>query len=211
MFSFFLYFLSVSLSPSFSPHIREHSHRHIYLYNSSGKNVLKWHDLIRKTDQIQVVLMVKNLPINAGDMTLGFDPWVRSGRSSGGGPGNPLQCSCLENPMTEESGRLHSMGVTKSQTWLKQLSTHDQIPGRMQNFLKEQWKQVVQTCFGLDFQVLSSLPYPVTWSPVYPNHWPWLCFDSDYFDALSLFFQVWIPGFAVFIPIWFWRYAHVST
>lgn len=64
---------------------------------------------------------------------------------------------------------------------------------------------MVQTCLGLGFQVLSSLPYPVTWSPVYPNHWPWLCFDSNYFDDLGLFFQVWIPGFAVFIPIWFWN------
>ena len=29
-----------------------------------------------------------------------------SGRSSGGGNGNPLQYSCLENPMTEEPGGL---------------------------------------------------------------------------------------------------------
>ena len=27
----------------------------------------------------------------------GFDPW--SGRSPGGGHGNPLQCSCVKNPM----------------------------------------------------------------------------------------------------------------
>ena len=33
-----------------------------------------------------------------------------SGRSSGGGNGNPLQYSCLENPMTEEPGGLQSMG-----------------------------------------------------------------------------------------------------
>ena len=33
-----------------------------------------------------------------------------SGRSPGEGNGNPLQYSCLENPMTEESGRLQSMG-----------------------------------------------------------------------------------------------------
>ena len=31
------------------------------------------------------------------NMRLGFDPC--SGRSPGGGYGNPLQCSCLENPM----------------------------------------------------------------------------------------------------------------
>ena len=31
-----------------------------------------------------------------------------SGRSPGGGHGNPLQYSCLESPWTEEPGRLHS-------------------------------------------------------------------------------------------------------
>ena len=46
----------------------------------------------------QVLLVVKNLPANAGDrrdvaLILGF------GRSPGGGLGNSLQCSCLENPM----------------------------------------------------------------------------------------------------------------
>ena len=42
--------------------------------------------------------MVKNLPANAGDIrNVGFIPG--SGRSPGGGNGNPLQYSCLENPM----------------------------------------------------------------------------------------------------------------
>ena len=39
--------------------------------------------------------VVKNLPANAGDM--GLIPGL--GRSPGGGNGNPLQYSCLENPM----------------------------------------------------------------------------------------------------------------
>ena len=34
----------------------------------------------------------------------------RSGGSPGGGHSNPLQCSCLENPRTEEPGRLQSVG-----------------------------------------------------------------------------------------------------
>ena len=42
--------------------------------------------------------MVKNPPANAGDMgDIGLIPG--SGRSPGGGPGNPLHCSCLEYPM----------------------------------------------------------------------------------------------------------------
>ena len=42
--------------------------------------------------------MVKNLPASAGDISdEGLIPG--SGRSSGRGHGNPLQYSCLENPM----------------------------------------------------------------------------------------------------------------
>ena len=46
----------------------------------------------------QVVLVVKNLPANAGDIRdAGSIPGSR--RSPGGGHGNALQCFCLENPM----------------------------------------------------------------------------------------------------------------
>ena len=41
---------------------------------------------------------------NAGD--LGLIPGL--GRSPGGGHGNPLKYSCLENPLTEEPGGLHN-------------------------------------------------------------------------------------------------------
>ena len=46
----------------------------------------------------QVVVVVKNLPANAGDVKdVGSTP--RSGRSPGKGNGNPLQYYFLENPM----------------------------------------------------------------------------------------------------------------
>ena len=45
------------------------------------------------------------------------------GRSPGGGPGNSLQYSCLENPMDRGAWRATVHGVTKSLTQLKQLST----------------------------------------------------------------------------------------
>ena len=46
--------------------------------------------------------MVKNLPASAGDARdAGSIPG--SGRSPGGGNGNPLQYSCLENPMDREA------------------------------------------------------------------------------------------------------------
>ena len=45
-----------------------------------------------------------------------------SARSPGGGHGNPLQCSCLENPTDRGAWQATLYGVTKSQTRLKQLS-----------------------------------------------------------------------------------------
>ena len=48
-----------------------------------------------------VALVVKNQPANAGDIRdAGLIP--ESGRSPGGGYGNPLQYSCLENYMDKE-------------------------------------------------------------------------------------------------------------
>ena len=53
--------------------------------------------------------MVKNLPANAGDIRdAGLIPG--SGRSPGGGHGNPLQSSCLENPMDKGAWWVQSMG-----------------------------------------------------------------------------------------------------
>ena len=45
-----------------------------------------------------------------------------SARSPGGGHGNPLQYSCLENPMDREAWWATVHGVAKSQTSLKRLS-----------------------------------------------------------------------------------------
>ena len=69
----------------------------------------------------QVALMVKSLPAKAGDIRdAGLIPG--SGRSSGGGHGNPLQYSFLENPTDRGARRATVYRVTKSQTQLKQLS-----------------------------------------------------------------------------------------
>ena len=46
----------------------------------------------------QVALMVKNLPANAGDIR-DTGSILGLGRCPDGGLGNPLQYSCLENPM----------------------------------------------------------------------------------------------------------------
>ena len=59
--------------------------------------------------------MVKNLPArDLGDT--GSIPGL--GRSPGGGMGNPLQYSCLENPMDRGVWQVIVHGVKKSQTRL---------------------------------------------------------------------------------------------
>ena len=54
----------------------------------------------------------KESACSAGDPR--FDPWV--GRSPGGGNGNLLQYSCLENPMDRGGWRATVQGVAKSRT-----------------------------------------------------------------------------------------------
>ena len=63
----------------------------------------------------QMVLVGKNPPANAGDARdMGSIPG--SGRPSGGGNGNPLQYSCLENPHGQRSLAGYSPEVSKSQS-----------------------------------------------------------------------------------------------
>ena len=57
--------------------------------------------------------MVKNLLANAGDVRdVGLIPG--SGRSSGVGNGNPLQYSCLENPMERSLAGYSPWGLKES-------------------------------------------------------------------------------------------------
>ena len=66
----------------------------------------------------QVVLIVKNLPANAGDTgDTGSIPGL--GRSPGEGHGNPLQYSYLENPMDRGAWQATVDGVEKSQIQVK--------------------------------------------------------------------------------------------
>ena len=64
----------------------------------------------------QVLLMVKSLPVDAGDVLRDSCLFPRMGRSPGGGHGNPLQYSCLENPMDRGVWQAIVHGITKSWT-----------------------------------------------------------------------------------------------
>ena len=62
----------------------------------------------------QVALSGKE-PTNAGDIR-DVDSIPGSGRSPGGGHGNPLQYSCLENPLDRGAWQASIHSVAKSQT-----------------------------------------------------------------------------------------------
>ena len=71
----------------------------------------------------QVALVVKNPPANADDIRdMGLVPGSR--QSLGGGHGNPLPYSCLEDPMDKGALPATVHSITKSQTRLKRLSRH---------------------------------------------------------------------------------------
>ena len=62
-----------------------------------------------------MVLVLKNLPVNAGDVRdVGSIPGL--GRSLGGGNGNPFQYSCLESPMDRGAWRAIVHRVAESDT-----------------------------------------------------------------------------------------------
>ena len=86
-----------------------------------------------------MALAVKNPLANARDLRdMGSIPGL--GRSPGGGHGNPLQYSCLANPMDRGAWRATVYGVAKSWTELKQLSMHN--------------KRIEDTCKGnLSWQI----------------------------------------------------------
>ena len=65
----------------------------------------------------------KESTFNAGDLHL----IPGSGRSPGEGNGNPLQYSCLENPMDRGAWWATVHSVAESQAYLKGLITHTHL------------------------------------------------------------------------------------
>ena len=73
--------------------------------------------------------MVKNPPASAGDeRAVGSIPGL--GRFPGGGHGNPLQYSCLENPMDRGAWRATVHGVSESRTRLTDCAQHSTANAR---------------------------------------------------------------------------------
>ena len=77
-------------------------------------NWIKWKLLTITASQVALVVM--NPPANAGDIR-DWGSMFGSGRSPGGGNGNPLWYSRLENPMDRGAWEATVCGVTKSHNW----------------------------------------------------------------------------------------------
>ena len=84
----------------------------------------------------QVELVVKNPPTRTGDIR-DMGSFLGLRRYPGGGHGNPLQCSCLENPMNRGTWRAIVHRVTKSQTQLSDLA---RMCARLEKVEMEPWR-----------------------------------------------------------------------
>ena len=76
--------------------------------------------------------------------------------------GNPLQYSCLQNPMDSGAWQTAVHGVTKSQTWLKRLSMHTHTPGKPIDvywmvFLCSKYKHLKSSIFINEGHVVKTL------------------------------------------------------
>ena len=63
---------------------------------------------------------------------------------SGGGNGNPLQYSCLENPMDRGAWRARVHRVTKSQRRLEQLGTHTHTIVLINRFCEDSMSEEIE-------------------------------------------------------------------
>ena len=105
-----------------------------------------------------MALVVENLPANVRDIRdVGLIPG--SGRSPGEGSSNPLQYSCLENPMDRGDWQATVHRVAKSQIGLKQFSTDTYNYSKYQ---KEQNSTTRQIIINTHTRVLFNT-FPIPW------------------------------------------------
>ena len=103
-----MYFLYTSSLQTYS-HIHTHTYTHTYVFLIYVIST----DVYTHTHTLPGGTVVKKPPRNAADFTdRGLIPgW---GRSSGAGNGNPLQSSCMGNPMDRGARWATGRGVTRS-------------------------------------------------------------------------------------------------
>ena len=123
----------------------------------------------------QVVLVVKSPPASVRHIRdTGSIPG--SGRSPGGGYGNPLQYSCLENPMDWDSGGLQSMGLQRvRQGWVTNTAHSTSFT------YKYEFKPCFFTCVLTYINLLWRLCYTYVYT-----HWNHIIYVSYLLDRKGL-------------------------
>ena len=140
----------------------------------------------------QAVLVVRNPPSNAGDIS-GTGSIPESGRSYGRGHGNPLQYSCLENPMDRGAWWASPWGRSESDTTEqlhfhfhaleKAMATHSSAlawripgtgePGRLLSMgshrVRHDWSNLAATAPGTSIQ-FTKVTVPTFISMYFPFH-----------------------------------------
>ena len=131
----------------------------------------------------QAVLVVKSLPASAGDIRdTGSIPGL--GRAPGGMHGNPLQYSCLENPMNREAWWATVHRVAKSWARLKQLGTQACIIRWIRTYVKKAMERVkMKNCLNFlrlrktinsrKIYILVSLLDVKSFKNILPIKWLW--------------------------------------
>ena len=123
----------------------------------------------------QVVLVVKNLPANAGDVS--SIPGL--GRSAGVGNADPLQYSCLGNPTDRGAWQVTVHGTTNS--WTQHTHTHTLHVDLQWRYslnlasLFSSHSYLFSTQYQQCIHVSPSLPGHPTWAPFCSWH-PYVCF-----------------------------------
>ena len=120
-----------------------------------------------------VVLVVENPAANAGDRDTGLIPGSR--RSPGEGNRNPLQYSCLENPMDRGAWQAIVHRVTKSWTQLNQPNMHTCTLELWEDCSRETMTTLIKVkcatyhhCHGFDLPDLYKLLQKAGLSPITP-------------------------------------------
>ena len=90
-------------------------------------------------------------PQSMGSLGVRHD-WVTSLSCIGEGKGNPLQCSCLENPRDMGAWWAAVSGVTQSRTWLKWLSSSSSSSSSSSLYLSLKIKQTTTQDVGVSLR-----------------------------------------------------------
>ena len=145
--------------------------------------------------------MVKSPPANVG-VARNAASIPGLGRSLGEGNSNPLQYSCLENPMTAKPGELQFMGLQRVRhNWGTSTYTHTHTHTQKvtvwgnKNFWKWMWWWLLNNVIGLNFSQYHIL---FTHSSIhgYLSHFHFLPIENNAAAYVGAQIFLWVPAFA---------------